>query len=422
VKAILSGPQVPQGVVRVSGAKNSATRVLAAALLSSGEVTLRNFPTALKDVKAKTTFIRELGVAVDLDDACNTARIQPANVNFGGVRDFAVPIRTTYLLAAAGLLHEGRAYVPYPAGCKIGSRGYDMHVMVWKKLGCFVEERAEYIEITGRLHGNEIDFPISTVGGTENALICGVVAQGETLVRNAYVTPEISDLIHFLSEMGAIIKLEGTSLIRIQGLNGTLGSTAFSIMPDRIEALTWMILAAASGGSMTILDVPFVEMEVPLLYLRAAGIDYFSSQNAAIVGPNSIGPNGIQPFELACGTHPGVHSDMQSFFVFLALFARGRSVIHDFRYPSRIGYAQELEKMVPGRVDAQTGMIRVKSGHAPVGANLMSTDLRSSMALLMTAICSEGTSVVDNIDLALRGYNKLPEKLAGLGVKCEWQA
>lgn len=422
MKAILNGRQIPHGDVAVSGAKNSATRILAAALLGSGEVRLRNFPTELEDVKAKTAFIRQLGVDVELDDAADTAYVNSGTVNFNAVRDFNLPIRTTYLLAAAGLLHNGYAYVPYPGGCKIGARGYNLHVMVWEKLGCVVVEQSEYIEVRGKLRGGEIDFPLSTVGGTENALICGVIADGQTIVRNAYVTPEVMDLIRFLREMGAMIELEGISTIRIQGLNDALGSTTFAVMPDRIEALTWMILAAASGGTVNVLNVPFSSLEVPLIHLREAGVNVFRSHDVAIVGSHSIGHDGIQPFELACGTHPGVHTDMQSFFVFLALFARGRSSIFDYRYPERIGYARTLEQMVPGRVNAQIGKISISTGNPPIGAAVMSSDLRGSMALLMTAICADGRSEVGAIELALRGYNKLPEKLVGLGIDCEWRA
>lgn len=422
MKAILEGPQIANGHVEVSGAKNSATRVLAAALLGSGVVTLRNFPTTLEDVRAKVSFIRRLGIKVDLLDNENSAYVYPGTCNFGDIDDFAVPIRTTYLLAAVGLLREGRAHVPYPGGCRIGARGYDLHLMVWRLMGCSVVERTDYIEVTGKLKGAEIDFPLSTVGGTENALLCGVIAEGETIISNAYVTPEINDLILFLGELGAQIKLEGNSLIRIQGQAAPLGSTTFSVMPDRIEALTWMMLAAATGGTVAVLNVPFAALEVPLIHLREAGINVFCSQDAAIISPHSIGADGIQPFELACGTHPGVHTDMQSFFVFLALFAQGRSIVHDFRYPERIGYANELSRMAPGRVEAIPGKIRIHPGNRPVGADVTSPDLRSSMALLMSAICSDGRSTIHSVELALRGYNKLPEKLSGLGIQCRWES
>lgn len=422
MKLIVRGPQQLEGSVTVSGAKNSATRVLAAALVSDGTVTLRNFPLSLADAQAKMTFAEGLGASLDARASASELAISVPDLSTDRIRDFNLPIRTTYLLAAATLVREGRARVPYPGGCKIGSRGYDLHMMVWRDLGCTVEETPDFIDVTGRLLGGVVDFPISTVGGTENALICAAVASGETQIRNAYVTPEVHDLIAFLREMGAQIELEGSSHINIQGAGGLLGGATFSIMPDRIEALTWIILAAATGGSVMVRNVPLDSMQVPLIHLREAGIDLFTNSDTVMVSPDCIGPHGIQPFELATGTHPGVISDMQSFFAFLGLFANGRSVVFDYRYPERIAYAHELAKFAPGAVDAEPGRITIRGRAELRGAHAQSTDLRGSMAQIMAAICANGSSRVDGVELALRGYNRLPEKLAALGVEAEWIA
>ncbi|WP_421620840.1 UDP-N-acetylglucosamine 1-carboxyvinyltransferase [Alkalilimnicola ehrlichii] len=418
----ISGPQRLNGAVTVSGAKNSATRVLAAALLTDGRVTLRNFPLALEDAKAKMSFLSKLGVELDQRPERSELMIAVPDLSPESIRDFHLPIRTTYLLAAGMLARCGHARVPYPGGCKIGSRGYGLHMMVWRELGCDVEEKPDYIEVRGRLHGGQVDFPISTVGGTENALICAAVAQGETLIRNAYVTPEVRDLVAFLREMGARIDLEGTSLIRVEGDGSLLGDASFSIMPDRIEALTWIILGAVTEGTVFVQNVPFDTMEVPLLHLRDAGVDFFANSGTVMVSPDCIGEHGIQPFELATGTHPGVISDMQSFFAFLGLFANGRSVVFDYRYPERIAYAHELAKFAPGAIDAQPGRITIHGPRRLSGAYAMSTDLRGSMAQIMAAICAEGPSRVEGVELALRGYNELPKKLASLGLEAEWKA
>lgn len=417
---ITNGAQQLNGAVAVSGAKNSATRVLAASLVSDGEVVLRNFPLTLEDARAKMAFVADMGAVLEADEERSQLLVRVPELSTNGIRNFELPIRTTYLLAAGTLVREGRARIPYPGGCKIGSRGYDLHVMVWRSLGCVVEETPECIEISGRLTGGIIDFPISTVGGTENALICAAVASGETLIRNAYITPEVYDLIAFLRELGARIEAEGTSHIRVQGADALLGGASFSIMPDRIEALTWIVLGAVSGGTLRIDNVPFEAMEVPLIHLREAGIDLLRSSSAVTISPECIGPHGIQPFELATGTHPGVISDMQSFFVFLGLFANGRSVVFDYRYPERIAYAKELTKFASGAIDAQAGRITVRGPVRLRGAHAVSTDLRGSMAQIMAALCAEGESRVDGVELALRGYNNLPKKLAALGAKVEW--
>lgn len=416
----ITGPQRLDGAVSVSGAKNSATRVLAAALVSGGRVTLRNFPLTLEDAKAKMHFISALGAKLQPCPERSELSITVPELSLEGIHDFALPIRTTYLLAAGMLARCGHARVPYPGGCKIGSRRYDLHIMVWQALGCTVVEQPEYIEVVGQLRGGQVDFPLSTVGGTENALICACVAQGKTLIRNAYVTPEVQDLIAFLREMGARIDLEGTSLIRIQGNGQLLGDASFSVMPDRIEALTWMVLGAVTGGTLLIHNVPFNTMEVPLIHLRDAGLDLFTNSSTVMVSPDCIGPHGIQPFELATGTHPGVISDMQPFFAFLGLFANGRSVIFDYRYPERIAYAQQLAKFAPGAITAEPGRITAQGRAHLSGAQVTSTDLRGSMALIMAAICAQGGSRVDDVELALRGYNDLPKKLAALGIKATW--
>ncbi|MFB9868644.1 UDP-N-acetylglucosamine 1-carboxyvinyltransferase [Vreelandella sulfidaeris] len=420
MKVAISGPQVLNGTVTVSGAKNSATRVLAAALLSSGNVTLRNFPLLLEDVKAKISFMRMMGAEIKEDFANSELEITAATISTDSIKDFDLPIRTTYLLAAGALIHKNSVKIPYPGGCKIGSRGYDLHMMVWKQLGCKVEECADYILVEGELKGGVIDFPISTVGGTENALMCASVAKGETLIRNAYITPEVNDLILFLREMGADIVQEGSSHIRVQGAGGLLRGASFNIMPDRIEALTWIILAAVTGGTVLVQNVPFETMEVPLIHLRDAGLDLFRNSNTVMVSPNCIGPHGIQPFELATGTHPGVISDMQSFYAFLGLFANGRSTVFDYRYPERVAYALELKKFAPNAINAQSGKIIVHGPNKLQGANAESTDLRGSMAQIMAAICAKGESQVNDVELALRGYNNLPEKLASLGVIAQW--
>lgn len=418
----INGQQQINGTVDVSGAKNSATRLLAAALLTDEKVTLMNFPLLLEDAKAKVKFIRALGTHCKEGYESSTLLIHANEADYSKITDFNLPIRTTYLLAAGPLARHGYARIPYPGGCKIGSRGYDLHMLVWRQLGCEVVEKAEYIEVKGTLTGGTIDFPISTVGGTENALMCAAVANGATLIRNAYVTPEVIDLIQFLREMGAEIELEGTSHIRVYGKGTLLRGASYSIMPDRIEALTWIVLAAVTGGNVIIRNIPFASMEVPLIHLRDAGINLFCNSDSVMVTPDCLGPHGIQPFELACGTHPGVISDMQSFYTFLALFANGRSVIFDYRYPERIAYAQQLAQFTLGAIEATPGKIVVNGRATLQAANTISTDLRGSMALIMAAICAEGTSNVADVELALRGYNNLAGKLERLGIKCQWSA
>ena len=412
---IVSGKKQPKGEIQISGAKNSATRLLAAATITDEKVLLKNFPTKLVDANYKKRFINENGGSVKFDDQNNTAEIIAKDYSANDLNDYDFPIRTTYLLATGMLKREGFARIPYPGGCKIGSRGYDLHIHVWEQAGCKVEEKQDFLEITcDKLKPFEINFPISTIGGTENALITASCIPGESIIRNAYVSPEVEDLIGFLRSLGSEIELSGNSFIRIKGLSNPRGAT-YTVMPDRIEALTWMVLAAISDGDLLIKDVPFDSMEIPLTHLKEAGVDIFRNSKNAIVNQHSIKEDHIQPFEVACGTHPGVISDMQPFYVLLALKADGVSRIYDYRYPERMQYLEELSKFCPGAIEWEKGAITVRGPVKFTGAESTSTDLRGSMALVMAALIANGESKINKVEMALRGYNDLEAKLMNIG-------
>lgn len=418
-KLIIPGKQVPKGKIKVSGAKNSGTRLLAAAALSNSEVVLSNYPTMLVDAQYKLNFLESIGFDVNVDYELEEVRIAEREVSCENLTTFDYPIRTTYLLAAGQLVRGGIAKIPYPGGCKIGSRGYDLHIMVWEKFGCSVLEKPEYIEIQGALIGSHIDFPISTVGGTENALLCAAVAKGSSVIRNAYITPEVEDLISMLRRMGADISVVGNSYIEVNGCDGLLSGTRMTVMPDRIEALTWIVLAVLTGGELLIEDVPFEHMDIPLRHLQEAGISLFRNESSVYVSKDCLKPGGVQPFELACGTHPGVISDMQPFYALLALQASGTSKIYDYRYPKRIAYVDELAKFFPESYRSEEGCVTVYGRHSGREALADSTDLRGSMAVVMAALMVEGTSTITTASMALRGYNNLLKKFKSIGIHVE---
>lgn len=406
--------------IRVSGAKNSATKLLAASTISDENVTLYNFPTQLVDAKHKRRFIESIGGSVTFDDERELADIDASSIVDTELKDYDYHFRTTYLLVPGMLKKTGKARIPYPGGCKIGSRGYDLHIMVWEKMGATVEEKPDYIEVTtNQLNATEIDFPISTIGGTETALICGSVANGTTVIRNAYISPEVFDLIRFLRSLGVDIDVVGNSFIKVLGSKYHRG-TSHKVISDRIEAITWMIFAAISEKPMLIENVPFEDMEIPLTHLQEAGVDFFANKNGVMISEECM-PNGIQPFELATGTHPGVISDMQPFYVLLGLKANGISRIYDYRYPERITYLEELSKLTDGGLEWKEGEIETTGRTRFKPAIVNSTDLRGSMAVLMAALLAGngGNSQIDNIHMALRGYNKLDEKLRALGYSFE---
>lgn len=406
--------------IKVSGAKNSATRLLAASLICDDTATLYNFPTQLVDAIHKKRFIEKVGGKVTFEDEKETAVISATELKDQLLENYDYPVRTTYLFVPGLIKRTGVAKIPYPGGCKIGNRGYDLHVMVWEKMGATVVEKENHIEVKAKhLKAAEINFPITTIGGTETALICGSIAKGMTEIKNAYISPEVYDLIRFLRSMGVEIDVVGNSYIKVHGSTYHRG-TSHKVISDRIEAITWVVFAAIAEKPMLIENIPFEDMEIPLTHLREAGIDFFSNQKSVMISKECM-PNGIQPFELATGTHPGVISDMQPFYVLLGLKAHGISRIYDYRYPERISYLEELSKLIDGGLTWKEGEIQTTGKATFKPAHVNSTDLRGSMAVLMAALLSgnNGESKIDNIHMALRGYNKLDEKLRALGYSFE---
>ena len=411
----VEGKQVPNGTIKISGAKNAATRIMAAALIADDKCTLLNFPTNLLDVRNKGKYLKQLGASLTYNDSSEVLEIDSKSLSYDFVQDYEINVRTTYLLVPGLLKKCGVARIPYPGGCKIGDRKYDLHVMVWQKMGCEVNETRDYIEVKGKLKAAEIDFPISTIGGTESALICASLVQDTTIIRNAYVSPEVQSLIEFLKSIGVEIVQSGNSYIEIRGPK-YFRSTTFRIIPDRIEALTWIIFGAVSGGNILLKDVPFDIMEVPFIHLRDAGIDFYRNSVNVFIEEKGISFGRIQPFEISCGTHPGVISDMQPFYSLLALFANGTSRIYDYRYPERTSYIDELRKFYSGKIDYEPGAITIKGGGKMIASDVNSTDLRGSMAVMLAGFLADGTSIVRNINMAMRGYNNLDRKLKSLGL------
>lgn len=422
LNAKIRGGQIPKGKVKISGAKNAATRLLAAALISDEKIILENFPTELVDAKYKIDFINKSGGEVEIKDKKEILIIDPTGLKDIELESYNYPIRTTYLLVPGLIKRSGKARIPYPGGCKIGNRGYDLHIMVWEALGARVEEKDDYIEVTAKngFTAGNINFPKSTIGGTESALICTSTINGVSTIKNAYISPEVESLIEFLRTMGAKIEVVGNSFIKVTGKSYLQGSI-FHVIPDRIEALTWMVYGVLSGGDITIEDVPFKAMEIPLLHLKEAGIDFYSNSKNVHISPECLTNGVTQPFELATGTHPGIISDMQPFYVLLGLHADGISRVYDYRYPERLKYCEELSKFYPEQLEWRKGAITTfgRKNVSPKCAEAISTDLRGSMALVIAALLADGESTIKNVEMALRGYNKLEQKLGKLGVNID---
>lgn len=399
-----------RGKVKVSGAKNSSLRLLAASLLTEGDIDLSNFPNGLLDVQVHLEMLEVLGKSFSSDgDFVKITEDETKTTNHLKWEDRS--IRNTLLILGALTARWGEGRVPLPGGCKLGERKYDLHVMLLENLGAEVWEEDDYLcaKVNGRLKGNEIILPMRSTGATENAIICASLAEGATTLWNPHIRPEIMDLIDMLQKMGATIKVYGQKCIVIEGVE-KLNGVKHSVIPDNMEALTWAIGAVITNGDVEIENFPFEHLEVPLVFLRESGMKFYRGENSLIVrGGESF------PIEISTGPYPGINSDMQPLFAVYGAMSKGESKIIDLRFPGRYGYAEELAKM--GMNYKVEGEMLVINGGTPLkGAAVNALDLRAGIALLLAGLTAEGETVIENSWQIQRGYENLTEKLKALGV------
>lgn len=399
-----------KGKVKVSGAKNSSLRLLAASLLTEGDIELSNFPNGLLDVQVHLEMLEVLGKSFSSEgDFVKITEDATRTTNHLKWEDRS--IRNTLLILGALTARWGEGRVPLPGGCKLGERKYDLHVMLLENLGAEVWEEDDYLcaKVNGRLKGNDIVLPMRSTGATENSIICASLAEGITTLWNPHIRPEIMDLIDMLQKMGAKIKVYGQKCIVIEGV-ANLKGVKHSVIPDNMEALTWAIGAVITNGDVEIENFPFEHLEVPLVFLRESGMKFYRGENSLIVrGGESF------PIEISTGPYPGINSDMQPLFAVYGAMSKGESKIIDLRFPGRYGYAEELAKM--GMDYKVEGEMLVINGGTPLkGATVNALDLRAGIALLLAGLTAEGETTIENAWQIQRGYENLQEKLNNLGV------
>lgn len=398
------------GQVSVSGAKNSALRLLAASILTDEKIELFNFPSQLLDIQIHLEMLEKLGkrrheenghiVISESDREIKTSLIWEKR-----------SIRNTLLILGALLARFGEGKVPLPGGCKLGERSYDLHVMVFEKLGASVWEDGDYLcaKINGRLSGSDIQLPIRSTGATENSIICGSLAKGTTTIWNPHIRPEIHDLIAMLRKMGAKIEVYGQKCIVVEGVKRLKG-VRHEVIPDNLEAITWAIASVITDGDIEIINFPFDHLEVPLIFLRESGMKYYVGKNSLIVrGGNPF------PIEISTGPYPGINSDMQPLFAVYGACSHGESKIVDLRFPGRYGYAAELGKMGM-QYEINGDLLKIAGGNHLKGATLTALDLRAGIALLLAGMVSEGETIIEDAWQIERGYEGLYAKLKNLGV------
>ncbi|MBE9098879.1 UDP-N-acetylglucosamine 1-carboxyvinyltransferase [Vacuolonema iberomarrocanum] len=410
---LVVSPTCLVGEVRVSGAKNSALRLLAASLLTAEPVCLTNYPSTLLDTRIHVEMLEVLGKRCRLTHANQldiTEDTPPQSELVWEKRS----IRNTLLILGALTARTGKGKVPLPGGCKLGERKYDIHIMVLESLGARVWEEDNHLcaEVPGgrRLKGTDIFLPMRSTGATENSIISACLAEGTTRIWGPHIRPEILDLIQFLRSLGAKITVRGQESIIVEGVS-ELGTTTYSVIPDNIEALTWAIGAAVTGGDVEIIDFPFEHLEVPLIHLRESGVRFYRLDNRLIVRGADC-----YPVEISTGPYPGINSDMQPLFAVLGAIAKGESRIIDLRFPGRYAYAEELAKMGM-EYRTKENLLLIEGGHKLHGAEVTALDLRAGAALMTAGFVAEGPTTITNAWQIYRGYDQLDKKLSQLGVK-----
>lgn len=396
------------GSVRISGAKNAVLPILAASLLTADELVLHNVPH-LADVKTMLSLLEGMGVTCHQDG--ETVRLCAANVTSTvAPYELVKTMRASILVLCPLATRFGSARVSLPGGCTIGARPVDQHIQALLKMGADVQIDHGFVDLkSGRLQGTKIVTDMVTVTGTENIMMAAVLAEGRTVIENAAREPEVVDLANCLRAMGAKIEGDGTSTIVIDGCDSLHGAE-HSVIPDRIEAGTFMAAAAATKGDVTLTNVAPDMLSVVIDKIREAGAEIETGPDWIRVTMNS------RPKSVSIRTepHPGFPTDMQAQIMALDCVADGTAQITETIFENRFMHVPELQRLGADiQVEGHTAVVR--GVEQLQGARLMATDLRASASLVIAALAAEGESIVDRIYHLDRGYDRMELKLQALG-------
>ena len=414
---VVRGGAALNGTVRVSGAKNSALKLVAAALLAPGRTVVRNVP-AIGDMGAMAEVLRHLGVGVAEQPETQTLDV-PDTLGCEAPPELVRRLRASIIVLGPILARCGRARIPLPGGCNLGSRGIDMHLAGLAQLGAEVTYANDYVEAVapeGRLRGADLELAYASVGATENLLMAAVTARGTTRIRNAAREPEIADLASMLSAMGARISGVGTPELRIEGVTA-LNPTEHEVVGDRIEAGTFAVAAAVTGGEVTITGADPAHVGLPLDKLRQVGASVDASAGRITVA----GGHALRAVDVVTLPFPGFPTDMQPQFLVLLSQAVGPSMLTENVFEARFGFAEELARM--GADITIEGHHAIVRGPTPLrGTDVRATDLRAGAALVIAGLSAEGETAVHDARHVDRGYADLAGKLRGLGADVRREA
>lgn len=409
-KFVIHGGKKLSGTVTASGSKNASLPLMAASLLARGTFTIHHTPD-LQDVHTLANLLRIIGCRVQYDPAGKDILINTENVHhFEAPYELVKKMRASIYVLGPLLARYGYAKVSLPGGCAWGPRPVDLHIEGMKQLGAEIDLDGGYIIAKkDRLIGNRIKFPISSVGATGNVLMAAVLAKGETVLENSAIEPEIIALEYFLQAMGAKIDGIGTRKLTIQGVD-QLYPTHFNNIPDRIEIGTFMIAAAMTHGDVTIKNVINDHIDSVSEHLSRTGCTIEKGSNSVRV----IGGEKLLPVNVITDVFPGFPTDMQAQWIACMTQATGPSSIVDQIYFDRWKHVPELERL-NAKLRTDGNMCKIDAPVTLKGAQVMSTDLRASASLILAGLAAKGTTEVLRVYHLDRGYEKLEEKLAGLG-------
>src|SRR5580704_8151932 len=411
--AITGGARL-EGVIPISGAKNSAIKLMVASLLTDQPLRLTNMPR-LADTRFLGRLLQRLGVQVEEQegpDGPETTLTTPEIVSAIAPYDLVRQMRASFNVLGPLLARTGQAKVSLPGGCAIGARPVDLHLMALEALGARIDlsEGYVYAQAPRGLWGADIQFPQVSVGATEHALLAAVLAHGETVIGNAACEPEIADLAECLTKMGANIEGAGTPVIRVVGVSELNGAT-HRVTPDRIETGTYALAAAMAGGEVRLTNTRADMIETLLVKMEESGVDVERLNDGVIIKRNGVRLDSV---EVTTDPYPGFATDLQAQFMALMTLAKGESVIRETIFENRFMHAPELARLGADIV-VSGGEARVTGVDRLLGAPVMATDLRASVSLVIAALAAKGETLVNRVYHLDRGFEQLEAKLSAVG-------
>ncbi|HEF2526461.1 TPA: UDP-N-acetylglucosamine 1-carboxyvinyltransferase [Campylobacter jejuni] len=407
----IEGTNHLSGNVTISGAKNAALPLIVSSILAKNEVKINNIPN-VADIKTLISLLENLGAKVNFQN--NSALLNTNTLNQTIAKyDIVRKMRASILTLGPLLARFGHCEVSLPGGCAIGQRPIDLHLLALEKMGANIQIKQGYVVASGKLKGNEILFDKITVTGSENIIMAAALAKGKTKLLNVAKEPEVVQLCEVLKDAGLEIKGIGTDELEIYGTDGELLEfKEFSVIPDRIEAGTYLCAGAITNSKITLDKVNATHLSAVLAKLHQMGFETLITEDSITLLPAKE----IKPVEIMTSEYPGFPTDMQAQFMALALKANGTSIIDERLFENRFMHVSELLRM-GADIKLNGHIATIVGGKELNAADVMATDLRASSALILAALAAKGTSKVHRIYHLDRGYENLEEKFKGLGVK-----